>query len=285
MKLVIFFLNIFLAILLTAGEKDNGFAQEVVLIKQENPFGYDLDVQYSKGTNPTILLLSHGFGSNSQAILNDVRPYTQDTLIAFNYIDHDFSHATGDDNKTSIATPLEIMPLIYMLKKCIVDLHLQSISLYGYALGASNIIYAIDYLMNKSRDELSKKYNITDQDKILILEAIRKGKILLDVPFKHIDEIIALRGPTPILLMYKERAAKNGILAPLDTLKKLKNLDMTFLLFFDINNEEFSNRDDSLFVKSLFDANPKGTNIIISTDNGGHAANHPTLWKIYNSLK
>src|SRR5579863_6770524 len=114
------------------------------VLEKDNPFSHDLSVQCSPGTNKTILLCNHGFGGSSQSVMDRVRSNTSDTVITFNYIDHDFSHETGDDTKTVVATPLEIMPLLYMLKKCVVDSKISSISLYGYALGAANIIYAIE---------------------------------------------------------------------------------------------------------------------------------------------
>lgn len=261
---------------------DDSLLSRLKMIEEQNPFSHRLDVRYSQGKSKSVLLLSHGFGANSQLIINRVRPYTEDTLISFNYIDHDFSHATGDDTKTVIATPLEIMPLIYMLKQCVVENKISPISLYGYSLGASNIIYAISFLSTNDRDDLLKKYNITEFDKKAILEALRKGKIILDVPFKSIEEVIALRGHGEILLMYKERARANNLLSPLETLGKLKDLNMNFLLFFDSHNEEFSNRDDGIFAKTLLEANSNGTTIVISSDNGGHAAYHTTLWKIYS---
>src|SRR5581483_3520287 len=118
-----------------------------------------------------------------------VRPYTSDTIISFNYIDHDFSHATGDDRKTVMATPLEIMPFIFMLKECVVENNMPSLSLYGHALGAANILFAIDFLLKEEQGELEQKYKITLADKKQILAAIRNGKILLDTPFKSLDEI------------------------------------------------------------------------------------------------
>lgn len=253
-------------------------------LDKENPFSHDLSIQCSPGTNQTILLCSHGFGGSSQSVMDRVRPNTSDTVISFNYIDHDFSHETGDDTKTVVATPLEVMPLLYMLKKCVVDNKLSSISLYGYALGAANIIYAIERLTTENFDDLLKKYSITTSDKETMLNAIRRGKILLDVPFKSIDEVIALReSNSTTALMYKERAAKYGISSPLKTLSKLKNLGMTFLLFFTTNNEEFSNRYDADFAKNLLDANANGTNIVITADNGGHSDMHTMLWKIYSN--
>lgn len=280
-KSICFFLFI---LPLAACASQDTFERAMNTIEKENPFGHNLSVKYSFGSNNTILLCSHGFGQNSQSIINRVRPNTSDTLIAFNYIDHDFSHETGDDTKTMMATPIEIMPLIYMLKKCVVDNNMSTISLYGYALGAANIVYAIEHLITEDHDDLLKKYNITTYDKKKILEALRKGKILLDVPFKSLDEIIVLQGPTKILLMYKERAAKFNILSPLETLGKLKDLNITVLVFFDIKDEEFSNRYDSKFIKNLLEANSNGTNIVITSDNGGHSATHVTLWKVYSSL-
>jgi hypothetical protein len=279
----IFFLA-FLVLPLTAYTTESDFERTITAIENENPFSYNLDVRYSSGTNQTVLLCNHGFGGNSQSVINRVRPNTSDTIIAFNYIDHDFSHETGDDTKTVIATPLEIMPLIYILKKLVVDNNISTLSLYGYALGAANIIYAIDMLTTQTHDDFLKSFNITESDKTSIMQALRKGTILLDVPFKSVEEMIAMHGPTKILQMYKERAAKFNILSPLDTLGKLKNLGVTFLLFFDNKDEEFSNRYDSPFVKNLLEANSNGTNIVITTDNGGHSAIHRILWRVYSSL-
>lgn len=274
-----------LCLLLSSCSTDTELERSMASIEDQNPFDYNLDVRYVKGTSKNTLLCSHGFGGNSRKVIDRVKPYTSDTIIGFNYIDHDFSHDTGDDRKTVMATPLEIMPLIYMLKECVIENKISPISLYGYALGAANVVYAISFLATDDRDDLLKKYNITSSDKKSILEALRHGKILLDVPFKSLDENIALRGETEILLMYKERASKHKMLSPLDTLKKLSDLNMTFLVFFDTNDEEWSNREDSNFVKNLLEANSNGTSIVIKTDNGGHAADHTALWKIYSSLE
>ncbi len=263
------------------------FIEGIIAVEkqQESLFQHDLAIKRSPGKNHTVLLLSHDFGRNSHSIIDRVRPNTSDTLISFNYIDHDFTHDTGDDRTTVIATPLEIMPLLYMLKKCVIEDKISPISLYGFSLGAANIIYAIYFLATENQDDLLKKYGITSTEKSLLLEAIRKGKILLDTPFKSIDERISFLGPGEIMLMYKERALAHKVLSPLETLGKLKNLGMTFLLFFDIHNEEQFNQEDSSFAKNLLDANVNGTTIIISSDNGGHNATHETLWKIYSVLK
>lgn len=253
-------------------------------LEKENPFGHDLSVQCLSGTNQIVLLCSHEFGGSSQSVMNRVRANTPDTVISFNYIDHDFSHETGDDTKTVIATPLEVMPLLYMLKKCVVDNNISPISLYGYALGAANIIYAIERLTTENQDDLLRKYNINESDKRSILRAVRGGKILLDVPFKTLDEVITLRGLNETTLMYQDRAAKSGILSPLETLGKLRDLNMTFLLLFTTNDQEFSNRYDSDFAKNLLDANANGINIVITGDNGGHSDTHTMLWKIYSSF-
>lgn len=162
--------------------------------------------------------------------------------------------------------------------------NISSISLYGYALGAGNIIHVIDLLLKEDQSILERKYDISISDKKRILEALRHGKIILDVPFKSLDEVINLHGPNENLLMYKKRMTTHNILNPIDTLNMLKNLNMTFIVFFDIENKAFSTHEDSNFVKRLLDANATGTNIIIMTDNNGHLADHKTLWKIYSNL-
>ncbi|MCH9633047.1 MAG: hypothetical protein S4CHLAM6_13980 [Chlamydiae bacterium] len=247
-------------------------------------FKHDLDIKYSEGTKPTTLLCCHGFGGNSQTVIDRVRSATRDCLISFNSIDHGFSHETGDDNKTMMATHLEVMPLLYVLKKSLSEKRLSRISLYGHALGGANIIQALSILNTNEQDPLLEKYGIGADDKIKMLEAIKKGWVVLDVPFKSIEEIIDLRGPSETLLMYQKRAAENNIQSPIETLKKLKGLNLNILVFFDTNNEQMSNRDDSLFFKNIVDANSLGTNILISSDNGGHDAPHPSLWKFYAQL-
>ncbi len=279
------FCAILASLLLVSCSQNSEFERAMTSIEAQNPFDYKLDVRYSLGTNKNILLCNHGFGGNSQSVIDRVKPHTADTVIGFNYFDHGFSHETGDDQATTMATPLEIMPLIYMLKGCVIESNMPSISLYGFALGAADIIYAIDLLTKEEQSELEKKYNITLSDKKRILAALRNGKILLDVPFKSIDEIINLRGPQETLLMYKERMATYKLLNPIDTLSKLSDLNMTFVVFFDANNEFFSNSEDANFAKYLLEANSKGTNIVITADNGGHLADHLTLWKIYSSLE
>lgn len=106
--------------LLSSCSKNTEFDQAMISIENRNPFNYKLDVRYSIGKSKNILLCSHGFGGNSQSVIDRVKPYTSDTIISFNYFDHDFSHETGNDQMTVMATPLEIMPLLYMLKECVI---------------------------------------------------------------------------------------------------------------------------------------------------------------------
>ena len=117
------------------------FKHAMTSIEARNPFPYPLDVRYEMGTNQNILLCNHGFSGSSWSVVAQVKPYTSDTVIGFNYFDHDFTHETGDDRKTTMATPLEVMPLIYMLKALAVENKLPAVSLYGYALGAATILH------------------------------------------------------------------------------------------------------------------------------------------------
>lgn len=248
-------------------------------------FKYQLEVRVSLGKNDTSMICCHGFGGNSDAIIKKIRPYTSDNLLGFNFKDANFSHETGDDRKTLFATPLDSLPLLYILKQVIVKQGLSKITLYGHGAGASTIILTIDLLNSNAHDALLKQCGITKDDQQRILAILQKGTIILDAPFRNIDEQIKRYGATEILLMYKYRQSRHGILAPTETLKKLNNLHLNAIVFFDARDEDVGTTGDSEFAKNLLDSNRNGMTLVLKHAEGGHYGIHQTLWNVYASLQ
>lgn len=251
---------------------------------EKQPFAYDLGIRRIPGkkeNSPTIICC-HGYG-HSNAIIDVVHSFgvMQDHLVSFNFPDYDCVAKQYDPKKSTFGSIDEILPLLYILKKCVIDAKLESINLYGFSAGGGAIINALAVLNQHIYDEQLKAIGINADAKQKIIDSVQKGLIILDCPLKSIDEIMALRGADPEFQILSQRYIKNNM-RPIDVVQNLKGMKLTILLHFQTPDEILGNRDDKLFADRLTTAN-NGKTIVIYGNDGGHNRYHASLWKEYNN--
>lgn len=221
------------------------------------------------GTNGRTMICCHGYGGNYE-IANKLKGTSQTTLVSFNFPDHD----TVDHDKACFGSLQELTPALQLLKKYVVDDGLTSIDLYGFSAGGGAVVNMLAVL--ETYDLSSIGLSLSDNEQIL--EALRRGYIILDTPLKSLEEIIEGRGRLPDL----EKMAKiykDNNLRPIDSTLILKNFNI--IVFFQNPDHILYNRDDDLFIERLQSAN--NVTVIIA-DEGGHNAIHHSLWSHYNMM-
>lgn len=251
-----------------------------------NPFNYDLGVRIISAKKETAgtTICCHGYG-HSNAIIDVVHSFgvMPDHLVSFNFPDYDCVAKRYDPTKSSFGSIDEIRPLLYVLKKCVIDAGLESVNLYGFSAGGGAVVNALAVLNQNTYDEQLKALSITGEAKQKIISALQKGLIILDCPLKSIDEVMALRGKDQEFMILSERYIKNNM-RPIDTIQKLAGMNLTILLHFQTPDEILGNRDDKLFADRLATANKGKTTVIYGKD-GGHNSYHATLWKEYKRIR
>lgn len=248
------------------------------------PFDYDLHLTSIPGPGSKTMICFHGMGGNYQ-IAQFLKENTamDETLIAFNFPDYDLPQVF-DATTTKFGTIEEILPAIYLLKKCILEDGLEEINLYGYSAGGGAIINTLAILNTSTYDACLKEMGVTQEGKNKILEVLQKGFIILDAPMKSLGEVIDFRGSSKELETVATRFYEN-CMEPIVALEHLENLSLHFIVNFQNPDEVLSNRDDALFIARLKKYNSKGTTSIVTNPTGGHSLPHPALWQEYFQRK
>lgn len=277
------FTIIFIAILVIYMLNENS-KDKLIELTKENPFNYDLDIKIVKSQKRAedVTICCHGYGSNSSFVesINNINAFSG-SLIGFNFPDFNINE-TVDHNKSAYGTPQEILPLLYLLKRCVCDLKIRKVNLYGFSAGGGAIINTLVALTTTKYDLYLKPYEISSEDKIEILNALAKGSIILECPLKSVREIIALRGANKILTTLEEHYAKNNM-EPIDALKDLKKIDLNIFLNFVEKDEVIGNKDDQMFIDLLKSVNIGKTIVSISSGNE-HTGYHKELWENYKNF-
>ncbi len=260
---------------------DNNFS----VLSEHNPFSYDLGIKIIPSENMAhnqVTICCHGYGHNNK-IVDNVHSYKSisGTLIGFNFPDYNIT-LDSDHHKAAYGSIDEILPLLYILKCCIIDLNVPTINLYGFSAGGGAIINALATLNQTYHDESLEKISIFKETKKQLLDVLEKGLIILDCPLKSIEEIIALRGKIRELEILSDHYTKNNM-NPIDVLNLLVGLNLNILLHFQNSDEILGNRDDMLFVERLKQAN-KGTTTVLLGFDGGHNTYHASLWNAYKEI-
>lgn len=247
-------------------------------------FNHDLHLHTISGKGPRTIVCLHGYGGDYRiAKLLKKHTSVKQNLVSFNFPDHGLREGSVDPEKTSFGSINELIPAIYVLKKCVVEKGLQEIDLYGFSAGGGAAINVLAVLNTSLYDEQLKAAGISLQDKQDILQAVQRGIVILEAPLKSVDEVIDLRGPTPALECVSKRYQQND-LRPIDSLRHLQNLALTVVVFFQSPDSVISNRDDALFIERLKKYNCRGTTTAVIADEGGHATFHPSVWESYATL-
>lgn len=256
-----------------------------VVATTPNPFRYDLHMKMLPGAkqDAEVLICMHGMGSDyhlSEVMQsNPVIPYH---IIAFNFPDHGLHYASRDVLKTSFGTIEEVLPALYVWKRCIVDGGADKVHLYGFSAGGGAIVNALAILNSNRYDSTLKSIGIGLSEKQQILESIQKGSVILEVPLKSFDEIADLFDEREIRVLAR-RARQNGMV-PIKNLNQLQGLSLHCFVYFTYPDEALGNRDDKEFIQRLHHVNKEGQTIAIISKTGGHTSYHPELWKAYKEF-
>lgn len=246
-----------------------------------HPFHYDLGIEVlpTAQNEANVMICCHGMGSsNKLGHILRTYPEIKDHIVSFNFPDHGIVDNAYDANQTSFGSIEELLPMLYVLKKCVVEGKIESVNLYGFSAGGGAVINAIGTLNTSYYDSDLSRIGIKTEDKRRILTAIQRGRVILDCPLKSIEEIIAYRGSSLHMQTLADRYRKSGM-RPIDALQKLANLKLDVVIHFQTPDKILSNRDDELFVKNLKDVNRDGNTTFVSGKDGGHNAYHRSLWK------
>lgn len=246
------------------------------LASMENPpFNYDLHLTTIPGKSSKTMICFHGSGANYR-IIESLNGHVEETLVGFNFPDHDF--IDQDPEAVSYGTIRELLPALYVLKLYVIDRGLDQVDLYGFSAGGAAAINVIGVLNTSRYDKKLAEIGIFAKEKGAILKAIQNGRVILDAPFKSVEELIDLRGSSIYLETLARRYRENG-LRPIDSLKNLENLSLHITLYFEVPDEILSNRDDALFIERLKQYNAKGTTKVIVGTDGGHCSIHSSIWE------
>lgn len=253
------------------------------LLQAKSPFGYDLGIKIfpGKAEQGSILICCHGYGANNQ--IGDCvheSGAVKDHIISFNFPDYNLRNY--DPKKSTFGTIAELLPLFYILKKCVIDGQQEKISLYGFSAGGAAVINVLAVLNKALHDPQLKELGISAEGKAKILAALQNGIIILDCPMKSVEELMDARGKTAEFEILANRYAQNKM-RPIDSVQELRGLSLTILLYFENPDEILGNRDDQLFIAKLKKIN-SGKTEIISGCFGGHNSYHKALWDRYQKF-
>jgi len=253
-------------------------------LTQQNPFAYNLGIKIIPGktVDAQVTICCHGYGHNNQIVqaVHSAKALP-DHLIGFNFPDYNITAAV-DHNKSTLGSINELLPLLYILKRCVIDLGLTTINLYGFSAGGGAVINTLAVLNQSTHDTELATIGITTSHKKQILAALTHGIIILDCPLKSITEVMQSYGASPEFTILDKRYTKNNM-QPIEAIQKLAGLKLNILLHFQKPDELLGNRDDQIFAQRLQKINTGKTTVIIGND-GGHNAYHATLWNQYKKL-
>ena len=278
-----FFLGSLLSCSLKAAGPTISFDILQSLSKKSHPFSYNLNPLVLSGPEKEapVMVVCHGYGDNySLAHYLHEMKVTSHHIVGFNFPDHGIT--AGDDHtKSSFGTVHEILPLLYLLKTCVIDFQLSTINLYGFSAGGGAVINALATLHTHRFDAELAQIGISGADKQTIMKALTAGIVILECPLKSVTEIIDSRGTSPELTALAGQYTRNKM-HPLEVLTSLTGIALTLFLYFENPDDILSNRDDMLFIQQLKQAN-KGQTIVTLGYEGGHTAHHSRLWNSVNA--
>ncbi len=244
-------------------------------------FGYNPGYELLHGkASDTIMITCHGYGANKQ-IGQIVAQQVTMPIATFNFPDHDLGN-NFDVHKSSLGTIDDYLPLIYLLQ-AVVKSGIKKINLYGFSAGGGAIITTLAILNSPTYHRELMRIGVTAKEAQKILTVISQGTIILDAPLKSIAELLTTRPQDTIFQVLAKRYKKNRF-EPIDCIDKLKGLTLSFLVYFEENDEILSNRDDELFYQKLKAINNNGKTQLIRGRDGGHNGFHRMLWEAYHRI-
>lgn len=260
------------------------------LPKTIHPFKYDLALKLIPAArkDAQYMICCHGSGANNK-IADSVKAsgVVNDHIISFNFPDHDQDRSQDDPKLSTFGTIEELLPLLYIIKKCVIEADLKVVNLYGFSAGGGVIVNVLSVLSNYRFANELKSMGINPEVSAQMLQAIQNGLIILECPLKSMEEIAAFRGTkdstlSNIFEIYSKRYKENN-LRPIDSICSFKNLKLNILLHFEIPDDKLSNRDDQMYIDLLKKHNLGTTHVVIGHE-GGHCTYHKSLWDFYKNL-
>lgn len=253
------------------------------ILHEKSPFSYNLGVKIfpSKHKNAPIMICCHGYGANNQIgdAIHSIG-IVQDHILSFNFPDYELRNY--DPKKSTFGSINELLPLFYLLKKCIIDGVQEKIDLYGFSAGGAAVINMLAVLNSNTYDAQLKELGISLENKEKIHAAIQNGIIILECPMKSIEELMEARGKTEEFEILANRYVQNNM-RPIDAVNNLKGMQLHILLYFENPDDILGNRDDQLFIDRLKKAN-SGKTEVVSGSYVGHNTHHRSLWDRYKKL-
>lgn len=251
------------------------------LTNSQSPFNYPMQTSVIPGKNEDadVILLLHGYGGD-HSIGEIIHSYggLKEHLISFNFPDYRIFERGIDPLNSSYGTIHELLPVIYILKKLAVDSKLNKINLYGFSAGCGALVNTLMVLNTHRFDDSLKKVGVEDWDKKAILVAIQNGWVLLDAPFKSINEVFEGHRRKYTKFNNSNNYIKNQ-LNPIDNLKHLSGLKLNIIIYFEVPDANVGNKLDSVYSTILKETNTKGRTIILRGKSpGGHLDYHKDLW-------
>lgn len=254
----------------------------------EPPFNYSLNITVYPATtdNADVLIYLHGAGSN----IKEAKALYKKSAVPHHIVTFNFPDANTPNfdllnlDTATFGTINELLPALYVLKRCVIDANLTKIHVCGFSAGGGALINAIGVLHGSDYDTHLAAIGISTADKNRILAALQQGHIILNCPLKSIEEIIDALGSSLILDTLAARYTSNQF-RPIDALNRITGLPLTVLLHFQENDTILSNRDDHIFylkLKAVVESS-QGSVIYVRGDDGGHLVYHASLWKTYTT--
>lgn len=281
MKSIVLFFGMLMN--LTGLEAANADTLNQIFTAIPNPFKYDLQLKIlpSEKKDAELLICMHGMGGDFSLcnILrsNPIIPYH---IVTFNFPDYGLRYR--ESIKTTFGTFDEIAPVLFVLKKSIIEGGADKVHLYGFSAGGGAVINTLAVLNSNRYDQSLQNLGIDTEGKQKILQSIQHGSVILEVPLKSFDEVADIFDDWEIRML-AHRAKDNGMI-PLENIKELKGLSLNFFVYFAYFDNILGNRDDAEFIKRLQTANKEGKTVVIIGKNAGHLTPHPELWDAYKKF-
>lgn len=253
-------------------------------LKKPHSFSHDLGViLHPKAVDAGVMICVHGYGSSNR-VADVIHSFKNvpDHIIGLNLPDHNIIPGNYDVNKSSFGSIKEILPVLHVVKRCVVDAGMKSINLYGFSAGGALLINLLSVLNKNTYDKQLAAIGINTANKKMIKNAIERGHIILECPMKSIDEIMDYRGRSKEFTILANRYKENKM-RPIDVLMN-EIFNVNIILHFAQPDDILGNRDDQLFIDRLRSANKGKTEVVMGTERG-HNTYHQSLWNRYKNFR
>jgi len=228
------------------------------------------------------MICCHGSGMDA-SIADVVResqciPYH---LLAFNFPTYGSQIRELAPEKVIFGSIEELVPLLTLMRQCVVEAKIERLHLYGFSAGGGAIVNTLAILNKRDYPIELQKLGISEKERIEILKCVEKGIIILDCPLKSIEEIIALKGADDTLLLALQKKYAENQMRPIDAVQRLEGLSLNVFLHFETPDDKLSNRDDELYIQRLYQSNFSGQTHVIMGFEGKH---HPCLPSLVQAI-